>query len=501
MMILEVRLVNPRPRTDPLFTGTYNSRPAASRALVSCRTMRHGPTLLLSVFLFAGNVDAGEVSGLPQNLAPATRPDYAYFLGNDFAASGTSDDFRTGQMAITGRFGDSWVAVLDHSIFTRQDELNDRRGRIDTMTASIGFEILDVDASDRRTSIVLGAALRAIADLEGERVQNGVHRLIESDTERIPYTDTEQLDPAAWFLGEHFRELRAATGEDFFGSWSLGYWARLGALGTFDGQLDAMAGLYAVAKRRQVNLWLGVRRDWRTGYDTDFVLRDAAHEEAKFAVALGARFGALVIESVQRIDSSASYGQLSFISSPDTRRRSAWTGPVRFDFQAALQLPHVTFQLASRWHRQVLIADTSPWREALFAEIRGGQPQLGSDPTLFVDTGQVTLGMEWSRAILDHSDWLRFYSNAGLGWRSERLLLRDESTRGESEKVDRGVAAAEAGLEIAAAPLGERVQFKLRLGVTAWLPFGDATVAIGDTTATIQDTGASLALGWVFAYR
>jgi hypothetical protein len=463
--------------------------------------MRHEFTLLLSVFLFAGNATAGEVSGLPHNLAPTTRPDYSYFLGNDFAASGTSDDFRTGQMAITGRFGDSWVAVLDHSIFTRQDELNDRRGRIDTMTASVGFEIIDAETADRRTSIVLGAALRGIGNFEGERVQNGVHRLIESDTERIPYTDTGQVDPAAWFLGEHVRELRAPTGEDFFNSWGLGYWARLGALGTFDGQLDATAGLYAVAKRRQVNLWLGVRRDWRTGYDVDFVLRDAAHEEAKFAVAFGARFGALVIETVQRLDSSASYGQLSFISSPDTRRRSGWTGPVRFDVQASLQLPHINFQLASRWHRQVFLADTSAWREALFAEIRGGQPQFGSDPTLFVETSQVTFGMEWSRAVLGNSDWFRFYSNAGLGWRFERLLLRDESARGESEKVERGVAAAETGLEFAAAPLGERVQLKLRLGVAAWLPFDDATVAIGDITETIQGPGASLALSWVFAYR
>jgi hypothetical protein len=463
--------------------------------------MQIRPCIFLAVIFFAGNVSAGEVSGLPHHLAPTTRPDYSYFLGNDFAASGTSDDFRTGQMAITGRFGDSWVAVLDHSIFTRQDELNDRRGRTDTMTASLGFEILGTEASDRHTSIVLGAALRAIGNFEGERIQNGVHRLIESDTERIPYTDTEQTDPAAWFLGEHIRELRSATGNDFFDSWDLGYWARLGAIATFDGQFDAMAGLYAVAKRRQVNLWLGVRRDWRTGYDDDFVLRDTAHEEAKFAVAFGARFGALVIETVQRLDSSASYGQLSFISSPDTRRESAPTKPARFDFQAALQVPHINFQLASRWHRPVFMAETSAWSESLVAEIRGGQPQLGSDPTLFVETGQVTLGMEWSRRIVEHSEWLRFYSNAGLGWRSERLLLRDENARGESEKVDRGVAAAEAGLEFAAAPLGDRVQFKLRLGVAAWLPFDDAVVEIGEVSETIQESGASLALGWVFAYR
>ena len=461
--------------------------------------MRNGPYVFLAVFLFAGNVSAGEVSGLPHNLAPTTRPDYSYFLGNDFAAIGTSDDFRTGQMAITGRFGDSWVAVLDHSIFTRQDEPNDRRGRIDTMTASLGFELLGTDEPDRYTSIVAGGALRGIGNFEGERIQNGVHRLIESDTERIPYTGTSQTDPAAWFLGEHFRETRSATGEGFFDSWDLGYWARLGAIATLDGQFDAMAGLYAVAKRRQVDLWLGVRRDWRSGYDDDFVLRDAAHEEAKFAVAFGARFGALVIETVQRIDSSASYGQLSFISSPDTRGTSASGKPARFDIQAALHVPHINFQLASRWHRQLFIADTSAWNEALLAEIRGGQPQFGSDPTLFVETAQVTLGMEWSRGVFDH--WLRFYANAGLGWRSERLLLRDEDARGESEKVNRGVGVAEAGLEFAAAPLGERMEFKLRLGITTWLPFGDAAVEIGDTSETIQEPGASLSLGWVFAYR
>lgn len=455
----------------------------------------------MAIVCFAGNVDAGEVSGLPHHLAPTTRPDYSYFLGNDFAASGTSDDFRTGQMAITGRFGESWVAVVDHSIFTRQDELNDRRGRVDTLTASLGFEIVGSDTPDHRTSLVVGAALRAIGNFEGERIQNGVHRLIESDTERIPYTGTEQTDLAAWFLGEHYRVLSSATGDGFFDSWDLGYWARLGGIATFDGQLDAVAGLYAVAGRRQVNLWLGFRRDWRTGYDVDFVLRDAGHEEAKLAVAFGARFGALVIETVQRFDSSASFGQLSFISSPETRRNSAQARPAHFDIQAALQVPHINFQLASRWHRRLFTNESSTWDEALFAEIRGGQPQFGSDPTLFVDTGQLTLGLEWSRRIVDHAEWLRFYSNAGLGWRSEQLLLRDEGARDESERIDRGVVVAEAGLEFAAAPLGERVDFKLRLGATAWLPIDDAVVAIGDTSETIQDSGASLTLGWVFTYR
>ena len=75
----------------------------------------------LVLLLASQLVCAGEISGLPPHMAPTVRPDYSFYLGNDFAAAGTSDDFRTEQMIITGRLGDSWVAVVDHSIFTRED--------------------------------------------------------------------------------------------------------------------------------------------------------------------------------------------------------------------------------------------------------------------------------------------------------------------------------------------------------------------------------------------
>ena len=77
-------------------------------------------TCAIALFATAASL-AGEISGLPSHVPPTVRPDYLYFLGNDFAASGTSDDFRTEQMMVAGRFGDSWLAVLDHSILTRDD--------------------------------------------------------------------------------------------------------------------------------------------------------------------------------------------------------------------------------------------------------------------------------------------------------------------------------------------------------------------------------------------
>ena len=264
--------------------------------------------------LASGGTQAGEVSGLPAHLTPTVRPDYSFFLGNDFAAADTSDDYRTEQMIVSARIRDSWVAVLDHSIMTREDLADAERGRIDTMTVSLGYEFLSVDSGAQQTSILAGLAIRMVGNFEGERIQNGFHRLIESDTEAIPYTDTRQTDPAAWFLAQHYQRFREATGGGFLNGWDLGYWARAGALATADGQIDGVAGLYAVASRRRWDLWLGVRRDWRSGYDADFVLQDTAAEENKAAVSLGVRFGALVLETVQRMDSSASYGQLSFVS-------------------------------------------------------------------------------------------------------------------------------------------------------------------------------------------
>jgi hypothetical protein len=443
---------------------------------------------------------AGEISGIPPHLAPTVRPDYSFYLGNDFAAAQTSDDFRTEQMIATGRIGESWIAVLDHSIFTREDVAESARGRIDTMTLSLGYELLGRTGSGWRTSMTAGMALRGVGNFEGERVQNGFHRLIESDTSAIPYTETRRTDLAAWFLAEHYRRLLPAGGGGFARGWDIGYWARAGGLVTTDGQLDAVAGLYVLASRRLWDVWLGIRRDWRNGYDADFVLRDAADEEDKLAVSAGFRFGALVFESVQRLDSSASYGQLSFISSPRARGAGA-SKPGRADAQFTLQMPHITFQLAGRWHRRIFTSSAAAWSEAFFAELRGGQPQLGRDPTRFVETTQLGLGLEWSRPAVNGLPWLRFYTNTGLGWRREKLLGREQLLGLESAAVDRAVAILESGLEFDATRLSEHMRLKLRAGITAWHPFGDATVDIGGSSSEIQQPGASIAIGWVLSWH
>ena len=441
---------------------------------------------------------AGEISGLPSHLPPTVRADYLYFLGNDFAAAGTSDDYRTEQMMVAGRFRGSWLAVLDHSILTRDDLAEADRARIDTMTLSLGYEFLRIDSEVQQASLYGGVALRGIGNYAGERIQNGFHRLVASDTDVIPYTDTREIDAAAWSVAEYYRRLSAASGSEFWRNWDTGVLLRSGAFVSAGGYLDAVAGLYAVASRPALDLWLGIRRDWRSGYDQDFVLQDTAAEENKFAVAFGVRFGALVIETVQRMDSAASYGQLSFISSPETRRHAR---AARFDTQLSLQMPHITFQAAARWHHRLFTSPQSDWGEAAFAEIRGGQPQLGQDPTLFVDTKQVSLGSEWFRGVSRELQWLRFYTSIGGGWRREQLLGRDTRSGQKSAAIDRVVLTAECGIEVDAAALSKQLDFRLRLGITGWLPASDAVVNIGNTAEVIQRADASIVAGWVFSWH
>ena len=155
----------------------------------------------------------------------------------------------------------------------------------------------------------------------------------------------------------------------------------------------------------------------------------------------------------------------------------------------------------ARWHHRLFAPQHSNLGDAVFAEIRGGQPQLGRNPALFVDTLQVSLGSEWSRPVSNRLDWLRLYVNVGAGWRREQLLGRDVRRGQESESVDRAVLVAESGIEVDAAALAEHLGLRLRLGVTGWLPSSDATVSIGGTSEVIQRADASIVAGWVLAYH
>ncbi len=453
-----------------------------------------------ALLLAAAAARGGEISGLPPHLVPTIDPDYRFFLGNDFLAPGTNDDFRTQQIISTARFGERWTAVLDHSMLTRADAIGGPPARIDLMSLSLGFDLLREYDENRSRSLTLGAGARAVGNFEGARVQNGFHALIGSGISFLPYADTRTTDATLWLLAERHALPWPSTDHGSFAGWRAGYWLRAGALATGDGQLDAVAGLYAVASRPGLDLWLGVRRDWRDGYDADIVQIETSAEESKAAVAWGLRWGSLVVETVHRLDSFASYGQVSFVSSNNTRGEPSSRNS-RADLQFGLNVPQMTFQLASRWHTRLLTETGSDWRESVLIDLRGGRPQLGRDVRRFVETAQLALGLEWSRSVACFPEWLRVYFSAAAGWRSEQLVGRGRLSGVRSEAVGRAVLQADAGLEIDATRIRDNWRHRLRIGVTGWRPASTATLSDQGVAATLHEPGASISVVWVLGFH
>lgn len=464
------------------------------------RIVRLKLVLIISCLAASHSALGGEIAGLPPHLVPTTSPDYRFYLGNDFLASGTTDDFRTQQINASATIRNRWLLILDHSILTRENAVSGPPARVDLMSLSLGYKLINEHNQNDSNALTLGVGVRAVGNFEGSRIQNGIHALIESEASLLPYASTRQADPTAWILGERHKILRSATGSGIFAGWDTGYWLRGAALATTDGQFDATAGLYAIASRPGFDLWIGPRQDWREGYTADLVQSETAAEESKTALAFGVRLGSFVLEVVQRFDSAASYGQMSFVSSAATRKTPT-QGEPQGDVQVGLYFPDMMFQLAGRWHKNIFTDTNSVWRESILIDARGGQPQLGHDVMRFTKTAQLTAGLEFSRPISISAPWLRFYTAGSVGWRSEQLSGRGDLAGIRSTSYDRAVLQADVGVEIDAAQIRSNWRHSLRLGVSGWLPASSVTVVDDGLVSELHQPGAAIAVVWSFNYH
>ena len=452
---------------------------------------------LLSSALFAGSVRAGEIPGMPSQLPPTIDSDVEISFVNDFIGRGGSvDDFRTQQLILMAKLNDRWLALVDHSILTRDSA--SLTGRVDQFSGSLGYRLID-DVDDQRiNALMIGAGFRSAGDFAGERIQNGFHQLVGSEIDVIPYTDTSRTDITAWIDAEHYTELRSATGDGWVGKWSTGYWLRGSALATSDGQFDASAAAFVVANRNAIDIWFGLRQDWRSGY-TDDVLRETADAEEDLSIVLGVRFGALVLETVQQTNNDASYGQLRLVSSgyrsiPPPQQQT------RMGIDVGFILPDVQVELSGRFRTKLLGGVDSRWQSALLVDYRYGEPQKDDDPSLFVRSHQLTVGLDWERLLSGQSGWMSYYVNAAVGWRSEQLFGEGALAGETTSAADRAVLSLGTGLRFSAATLGAAWKYRIQTGLTAWLPFDDAQRLIGGEMVQIQEPAVGIHIGMTFDY-
>ena len=268
---------------------------------------------------------------------------------------------------------------------------------------------------------------------------------------------------------------------------------------TVDGQWDSVASVMATANAGSLNMWFGVRWDWRNGYDADNVQVATARAEDDGALVFGVRFGALILETVQQFNNDASYGKLSLVSSGFRKTNRGFEDPrasVEFNFL----LPDVQVQLLGKHRSNLLAKENSTWRESILLELRYGKPQYGSNELMFIETQQLGVGMEWERDLNANVRWVSFYGAFGAGWRTEQLILSNEITRAQSETASSAVLTAAAGIRFNAASLGQRWNYRLQLGLSAWAPLNDARVQLNGEQFPIQESALALLLGMSFDY-
>jgi hypothetical protein len=446
--------------------------------------------VILASALWSGAAMSGEIAGVPSELPPFIDRPVEINFSNDFLGRGGAvDDFRTQQLILSAPVGDKWFVVLDHSTLTLTDALSP--GRVDQLSASMGYRLLEHSTSESVNRIMVGAGIRSVGDFAGERMQNGFHRLIDSKVEALPYTGDSGTDATAWVDMHHFGQLSNSIAGNK--DWTLGYWLRGTALVTTGGEWDGSLGVYGTVKHGVFGGWLGLRRDLRSGYELD-VFKETAAAEDDLAIAVGIRWGPVVLETVQQLNNDASYGQLRLISVGRGQHRLS-DEPVRLGIEAGFLVPDVAVHLAARFSSEAIRGSGNDWRRSLVLLSGFGDPQYKDDNSLYLRHRELGAGLEWEQTVTDNGPWTTAYASLGAGVRSEQLIGDGDRLGQHSDTVNRGVLLLGLGLRLHAADISERWRYRLQLGLAASLPVNDATIDIQSESLQAQESRFGLLLG------
>ncbi len=467
------------------------------------KTSRRYLALALAI-LGAKPGHGGEIPGLPPPTPPEIPRAAQVTLGNDLLAGFDDilDDFRTQQLVFDGRVGERWSLAVDHSILTFEARgFEDDWGRLDQLSASFGYDFLQPANGVNGLTLTAGAGLRAVNDFGGAEIQNGVHRLVDDRIVRLPYVDAQRTDATAWLRAQASAPLPWQSLRELFGPhWQLGYWLHGTALATSDGQWDGVAAAHLTAKRGWFNAWLGLRGDWRRGYDRDPVQAAVADNEETGYLVIGLRFGPLLIETQQSSESDKGYGRISLLAdiAPASRRLK----PGReFSLSFGITAPQVYAQLQGRSEFCGWLACTESRRWRLLGDLRLGNPGIGNATDRYVRTLQLGAGLEAEQAFAWMPQWLTGYAWAGGGWRREQVRGDAALSGNSSDEVDRLTALGELGLRATTMAMSDRWALRLQLGLSGWLPFGDKDVAFAGGFETLQEPGVTLAFSGLVEFR
>ncbi len=471
---------------------------------LKCSGMQITRRLLPSLYLLSLSALAGEIPGLPTPTLPNIPREAIVTLGNDLLAGGSTilDDSRTQQLMLETKLGDRWELALDHSILTYEAEGFELDwGRLDQLSGSLGYRLLQADESSGGLNFMVGAGFRSYGKYGGAEIQNGFHRLIGDRIFDLPYVETNREDLTLWLRGETHGDMPWDSLRNLFGEkGQVGYWVHATALATHDGQWDVTTAAHLTFSRAWFNAWLGLRADWREGYDRDLIqIATADSEETTYGV-FGMRIGPLLLETQQSFESDKGFGRVSLIADINPTSRHRQPG-LEYSLTAGVSVPEVNAVLQGRrefcgWLR---CDDRRRWR--LVGELRYGEPSINELTDRYVEVLQLGAGLELEQSFDAWPDWLSTYGWLGAGWREEQVRGDEFRTGQDSDSEDTAVLLGEIGFRATTVAVSERWALRLQAGLSGWLPAGDERVAFAGDTEELLSPGLGVLFSAAIEFR
>ncbi len=227
--------------------------------------MRRLRLAALAAALLPGSAWAA-IAGLPEPPTPGELPQLWFALNDDMLGDAIldTDDYRTGNADFGVSLGDLVIAG-DYSAFTRRRDPSYSDGtRIDELTLSIGWRLDGwLPAEMRRRSLLIaGVGMRSDGDLDGQQLQNSIHRGFGFPQTSLTYDQRHvSTTPLAFACGSIDGEPWRPTRGNAMLVGQLEGAALISARGEFQEHLGVNLSLIG----RQGSAWIGCDYAWNRG--------------------------------------------------------------------------------------------------------------------------------------------------------------------------------------------------------------------------------------------
>jgi hypothetical protein len=203
------------------------------------------------------------VYGLPEPPTPAPTPKVWLNFSDDFLGMAVlnTDDYRTANISIGGKW-DAWRFAADTSMLTNRGRDGSPPSRIDELTYSLGYAVVDREREDSwRGLLTFGVGGRTYGDLGGESTQNMVHQTFGYKEVHLPYDPESGTDGFVFF---HTRMTSEPT-EEYQFSGPFGRWALQvegGGLASSGDEVQLYGAVNLISLGIDSMTWIGARYQW-----------------------------------------------------------------------------------------------------------------------------------------------------------------------------------------------------------------------------------------------